>query len=70
MGDGLRSKDEGVYHAHRPRGGLLQKTHSLFMAQDFMVPDQSSVIPEFVMDPTPVKFELPLLVSHAFIVLL
>ncbi len=31
VGDGMQGKDEGVCHAHRPRGGLLQQ-HNKRMA--------------------------------------
>ena len=35
MGDGLQGEVEGVCHAHRPQGGLLQKSHCLNVVQDF-----------------------------------
>ena len=37
VGDGF----QGVFHARRPQGGLLQKIHPLPVAQDFNGPNQS-----------------------------
>ena len=43
MGDGSQDEVEDVFHAHRPRGGLLQKSHSLNAVQNFKEPDQSAL---------------------------
>jgi hypothetical protein len=40
VGDGLPGEFEGVFHAHRPQGGLLQKSHTLKTVQDFEGSDQ------------------------------